>query len=115
MDKDDPECNLINGTRHDLSIVSFGTVNFVQMISPTLKAFVYLWEYESNELFYIFVRKVKYFWRFLLFLRRVPGTETDSSVSVSKSEELHNVAITGKVTARNSLTWCHSTLLCADN
>ena len=92
-----------------------GAVNFVQMISPTFKAFVYLWEYESNELFYIFVRKVKYFWRFLLFLPRVPGTETDSSVSVSKSEQLHNVAITGKVTARNSLTWCHSTLLCADN
>ena len=23
MDNDDPECNLVNGTRHDLSIVSF--------------------------------------------------------------------------------------------
>ena len=42
MDNDDPECNLVNGTRHDLSIVSFDKLLLFTFKYVTNKIFIYL-------------------------------------------------------------------------
>ena len=58
MDKQDPECNLINGTRHDLSIVSFIIIEAGSKKSVTSRyIFKVSFELKPFLTFYIFFYK----------------------------------------------------------